>query len=73
MEPQREQQKSGPQELPRQKPSEKIQTQSTSVLLEAIEPKQGTRGPGGPKVRSGVRSSLKEAGVEGLRLIPRLS
>lgn len=28
--------------------------------------------PGGPKVRSGVRSDLKEAGVEDRQLIPRL-
>lgn len=55
------------------KSSESIQTLSTAAVMEGIRPKRGRlEKPGGPKVRSGVRSDLKEAGVEDLQLIPRL-
>lgn len=73
MGPEKGHKKSGPQELPRQKSGERIQTESTSAIMEGAGPRQGNKKPGGPKLTSAVGNSLEEAAVEGLRLIPRLS
>lgn len=51
----------------------RVQTESTLAVVEGTGPKPGNWRNQEGQVRRGVGNGLKEAGVEGLRLIPRLS